>query len=148
MIFSEEIDINKIEQKINISFKNKQILVEAFTHRSFLNETKQTGIINNERLEFLGDAVLEIIVSEYLFNKYLDQKEGYLTAYRSAAVKMESLAESAQQMGLGDYIRMSKGEVLTGGRQRPYILANTFEALSWSYICRSRYSKVQRVFDA
>lgn len=121
-----EIELNR---KLNLNFKNLDLLKTALTHRSYLNESNEKNRENNERLEFLGDAVLEIIVSEYLFNKYPNSAEGELTSYRSAVVRMESLADIALDLSLGDYIYMSKGEEQTGGRQRPYILANTFEAL-------------------
>jgi ribonuclease III len=121
-------NIQAIEEKFDIHFTNKQLLSTAFTHRSYINESNGTVQEHNERLEFLGDAVLEILVSEYLFNKFPEAPEGELTAYRSAVVKMESLAEIALELGFGEYLLMSKGEEMTGGRTRPYILANTFEA--------------------
>lgn len=121
-----------LEQKLNIEFKDKELLRTAFTHRSFINENVEIKE-HNERLEFLGDAVLEIIISEYLFNKYPLLREGELTAYRSAIVKMETLAEISGELDFGNHILMSKGEEMTGGRARPYILANTFEAFLGAY---------------
>lgn len=123
---------NKIEDFIKkFSFKTDSILIftEAFTHRSFLNEN--TGEIdrNNERLEFLGDAVLELIISLLLYSRFPDKKEGELTSFRSAIVKKETLAEVSKSIGLGNYIKMSKGEEITGGREKEYLLANTFEAV-------------------
>ncbi len=118
----------KIEEKIHITFNDKMLLQTAFTHRSFLNEANGVATEHNERLEFLGDAVLEILVSEYLFNKFPNLREGDLTTFRSAVVKMESLADISAELGFGELILMSKGEEMTGGRTRPYILANTFEA--------------------
>lgn len=121
-------NLAELEKKLNVSFKNKNLLETAFTHRSYINESNGAVQEHNERLEFLGDAVLEILVSEYLFNKFPNLREGDLTAYRSAVVKMESLAEISEELSFGKYISMSKGEEMTGGRHRPYILANTFEA--------------------
>lgn len=121
-------DYSILQEKLHTHFQNGQLLLTAFTHRSFLNESQNKGEEHNERMEFLGDAALEILVSEYLYKQFPDLREGVLTAYRSAVVKMESLAEVAKDLEFGEYIRMSKGEAMTGGRTRPYILANTFEA--------------------
>jgi ribonuclease-3 len=121
-------NLEELEKNIGVTFSNRTLLETAMTHRSFINEANGQATEHNERLEFLGDAVLEILVSEYLFTTYPQYREGDLTALRSAVVKMESLSEIALTLGLGEYIRMSKGEEQTGGRQRPYILANTFEA--------------------
>lgn len=120
--------VSIIEEKFKIKFKDENLLNIAFTHRSYINESNGKGIEHNERLEFLGDAVIEILVSEYLFNRFPDLREGDLTAFRSASVRMESLADVSLKLGFGELIKMSKGEEMTGGRTRPYILANTFEA--------------------
>ncbi len=114
---------------IGVELANSSLLVTALTHRSYINESGNEAIEHNERLEFLGDAVLELIISEYLFTKYPDRKEGELTSFRAATVKTESLAEASRQIGIGEYLRMSKGEESTGGRDKDYLLANTFEAL-------------------
>jgi ribonuclease-3 len=116
-----------LEEIIKIKFKNKEILKEALTHRSVLSENKT--LRHNERLEFLGDAVLEIVVTEYLYNQYPDYDEGLLTSFRAAAVKTESLAETAKILNLGEFLIMSASEVATGGRERPYIMANCVEAI-------------------
>jgi len=130
MITSEELaKLNELENSLQIKFNNTELLKNALVHRSFINEATDKSIINNERLEFLGDAILELIVTEYLFIKYPDRAEGELTSFRAATVKTTSLAETGEEMHLGEYIYMSKGEESTGGRNRPYILANTFEAL-------------------
>lgn len=100
----------------------------AFTHRSFLNESKEI-IESNERLEFLGDAVLSFIISTYLFKKRVSDKEGELTNLRAFIVKTDSLAKAAQELSLGKFLRMSRGEETSGGRHNPQILANTFEAV-------------------
>ncbi|MBU1016637.1 MAG: ribonuclease III [Patescibacteria group bacterium] len=117
----------KLEKKLNVSFVNKNLLIKALTHRSYLNEHKDLEE-SNERLEFLGDSILQFLTSEYLYNNYSAQ-EGLLTSYRSAVVRTESLADESTKLGIGDFLLLSKGEEATGGRERPYILANTFEAL-------------------
>lgn len=100
----------------------------ALTHRSYHNEAREQ-LEHNERYEFLGDAVLELVATQYLFEKFPEDPEGVLTSYRSALVKTESLAEEAKRLNLGQYILMSKGEDMSGGRTRLYILANTVEAI-------------------
>ncbi|MBN2015756.1 ribonuclease III [Candidatus Dojkabacteria bacterium] len=118
-----------LSKRLKVSVKDLELLKKALTHRSFVNEYKKGGIEHNERLEFLGDAVLELLVSKYLFETYPDRTEGDLTSFRAATVRTESLSEEAKKLEIGDYIYMSKGEEQTGGRKRPYILANTFEAV-------------------
>ncbi len=114
--------------RLGISFKNHELLEEALTHRSFLNENK-TAKAHNERLEFLGDAVLELAVTHFLFEKFPQKPEGELTAFRAALVNTNSLAESAEKIGLNDLLLLSKGESKDVGRARLIILANAFEAL-------------------
>jgi len=109
-------------------FKNIQLLETAFVHRSFVNENR--GVLeHNERLEFLGDAVLELITTGFLFAKFPDKPEGDLTALRSALVKGETLAEVAAELSFGEHLRLSKGEAHSGGAKKPYLLANVFEAV-------------------
>jgi ribonuclease-3 len=124
----EKQKLNKLSTKLDVSFKSLSHLKDALIHRSYINEAGK-GFQNNERLEFLGDAVLELVVTEYLFEKYQNFPEGELTSLRAALVKTESLAEESMRLGVGEYLYMSKGEELSGGRQRPYILANTMESL-------------------
>ena len=121
-------NLKQIEKKLGTSFKNKDLLIRAFTHRSYLNENHDTDR-HNERLEYLGDAVLEFLVSKELYNKFPTRPEGELTSFRSAIVKTETLAETARELGYGLYLRMSRGEEKTGGRQKEYLLANTFESV-------------------
>ncbi|OGF71078.1 ribonuclease III [Candidatus Giovannonibacteria bacterium RIFCSPLOWO2_01_FULL_46_13] len=118
-----------LEEKLNIKFQNKKLLEEAFTHRSYLNENPDWAGNHNERLEFLGDAVLELAVTEHLYSNFPDKTEGDLTSYRAALVNSNMLAELAQEIGLNDYLMLSRGEAKDLGRARQYILANTFEAL-------------------
>src|SRR3989338_5023253 len=119
---------SNLERKIGIEFKNKSLLKEALTHRSYLNENPKMGP-HNERMEFLGDSVLELISSEFLFKKYPDQAEGQLTVLRAALINYQILARVAREIGLGDYILLSKGEAKDTGKGREAILANAFEAL-------------------
>jgi ribonuclease III len=118
-----------VQNILKLEIKDTSKFDEALTHRSYINETKNIELKHNERLEFLGDAVLELAVTKYLFNTYPEKNEGILTSFRAALVKTESLALEAKKMNLGEYIQMSKGEEATGGRTRPYILANTMEAI-------------------
>jgi len=122
-------DFAKFEKIAGITFKNKELLRRAFTHRSYLNENRDTESSHNERLEFLGDAVLELMVTEYLFEKYPDSNEGDLTAYRASLVNAITLSEVAQSIGVNDYLLLSKGETKDMGKARQYILANTIEAI-------------------
>ena len=132
--------IKKLEDNLGIVFKNKEHLINALTHRSYLNEHKDIKV-HNERLEFLGDAVLELIVSDYLFNKFPDRPEGDLTSFRSALVKTESLADTAKKLGIGESLLLSKGEEDTGGRTKDYLLANTFEAIIGAIYIDQGYEK-------
>lgn len=115
-------------QKINVSFKNKSVLDTVFIHRSYLNEHRGSNLAHNERLEFLGDAVLELCVTEYLYIKF-NKPEGEMTNLRSALVKGESLSEEAKKLGINDLIKTSRGEAKNSGKARDLILANAFEAL-------------------
>jgi len=121
-------DFGSFEKKIKITFGNKELLRTAFTHRSFLNENRKSGMEHNERLEFLGDAVLELIVTEYLYAKYPEKSEGDLTSYRSALVNAVTLASVAESLGMNDHLLLSRGEAKDIGRARQIILANTIEA--------------------
>ena len=118
----------KLEEKIDIKFPDHNVLRGAFIHRSYLNEHKDSKFESNERLEFLGDAVLELVVTEYLYLHY-PNPEGELTNWRSALVKGEMLAKIARDLHLGEYLFLSHGEEKSGGREKDYLLANTFEAL-------------------
>lgn len=121
------LDIAKLEKSFNLKFSNKNLLTTAFTHRSYLNEAGK-DLSSNERLEFLGDAILSFIVSSYLYQKYPSQKEGSLTNMRSTIVKTKTLAEIAKNLNFGDYLLLSRGEEDGGGRTNPSLLADTFEA--------------------
>lgn len=122
-------DFKKFTEKIGVEFDDASLLETACTHRSYLNENKVAGMEHNERLEFLGDAVLELVVTSFLFRKYPKKAEGELTAFRSALVNTVSLTKVAQSINLNDYILLSRGEAKDGGRARSVILANAVEAL-------------------
>jgi ribonuclease-3 len=122
-------NFESLAEHIGVPFKDIALLRTACTHRSYLNENRGSGLEHNERLEFLGDAVLELVITSFLFHKYPDKNEGELTAYRSALVNAVSLEIAGRKMGLGDYILMSKGESKDTGRARSIILANAVEAV-------------------
>jgi ribonuclease III len=121
-------DFSKLEKKLKIKFKNKDLLTQAFVHRSYLNENPDLSFSHNERLEFLGDAVLELAVTEYLFKKYPEKPEGELTSWRAALVNAKMLSEVAQKLEFNDFLLLSKGESKETGKARQFILANTIEA--------------------
>lgn len=120
--------LQDFEQHNSVSFKNKLLLEQAFIHRSFINENPRSGLEHNERLEFLGDAVLELVVTEYLYVQYPHQNEGDLTAYRSALVNATTLGEVADMLMFNDMIKLSKGEAKDVSRARSSILADAYEA--------------------
>ena len=121
-------NFTKLITFLDLKFKDPKILEQAFLHRSFLNEVKLDSP-SNERLEFLGDSVLSLVTSNYLFELRPNDSEGELTNLRAHLVKTGSLAEAAKKLELGQYLRLSRGEELSGGRNNPQILANTYEAL-------------------
>ncbi len=123
------INFTTFEESIGIIFNDKSLIKKAFTHRSYLNENRSLKLEHNERLEFLGDAVLELVVTDFLYKKFPEKNEGELTALRSALVKAETLAEAAEKVGMNTYLLLSKGESKDTGRARLYILANTFESV-------------------
>lgn len=122
-------DFSRFEHEIGITFKDKSIIKQAFTHRSYLNENRSLTLAHNERLEFLGDAVLELSVTDYLYKTYPDKPEGEMTALRSALVNAITLSTVASNLHVNDFLLLSKGEAKDMGRARQYILANTLEAI-------------------
>ena len=141
-------DFTKLEKKLNIEFKNKDLLKQAFCHRSYLNENPGFYLNNNERLEFLGDAVLELIVTHYLYKNY-DNQEGDLTSWRAALVNAQSLAKVSKELGFNDFLLLSKGESKDSTKARQDILADTFEAFLGALYIDQGYKKtaefIQRV---
>lgn len=140
----EYIDIKKFEKMTGVTFSDPDIVREACTHRSYLNENKKSNWAHNERLEFLGDAVLELVVTDHLFKMYPDKTEGDLTAYRAALVNSVTLARAAGDMGLNDFMLLSKGEAKDTGKARQYILANAFEAVIGAIYLDQGYDAAER----
>ena len=120
-------NFSNLEKNLNINFKNKKLLKQAFCHRSYLNENPKVNLENNERLEFLGDAILELIVTEHLYKNYKEQ-EGKLTNWRASLVNSNTLSKLAQELDFNDFILLSKGETKDTGKARQSILANACEA--------------------
>ncbi len=140
-------DYKDLEKKIKVKFKNLELLDNAFVHRSYVNEHKKEDILDNERLEFLGDAVLELAATKHLFENYPNQAEGEMTAFRSALVKGKHLAEIAQFLELGKYLYLSNGEERSGGREKKYILANVLEALIGAIYLEHGYDNAEKFIE-
>lgn len=151
--------LDTLEQKVGVSFKDRDLLREALTHRSYLNENRGFSGAHNERLEFLGDAVLELAATRFLFERYPTKPEGDLTAYRAALVNTVSLAESAQELGVNEHLLLSKGEAKDTGRARDVILANAFEAIigalyldqgfdaAETFIAKTLHTKIDKILE-
>ncbi len=122
-------DLGLLEEKLGVQFNDYSLLTRALTHRSFLNERPEASLEDNERLEFLGDAVLDFVVGAYLYHHYPEMDEGELTSLRAALVQAKSLAAFARELELGTHLRLGYGEAENGGRERMPILCATFEAV-------------------
>jgi len=140
-------DFSKLEKELNISFKNKDLLIQAFCHRSYLNENPEFYLEHNERLEFLGDAVLELVVTENLYKNYPQKAEGELTNWRASLVNAKMLSEMARELGLNDFLLLSRGEAKELGKARQYILANTFESLIGALYLDQGYKICQNLIE-
>lgn len=138
--------IQELEQELGLEFNDKQLLQQVFIHRSYLNEHRGAGLNHNERLEFLGDAVLELVVTEHLFRQY-PNPEGELTSWRSALVKGETLAEVALELRFPEYLLLSHGETKSGGKQKNLLLANAFEAFIGALYLDKGYEVCQQFLD-
>jgi ribonuclease-3 len=136
-------NISKLEKKIKVVFKNKDLLRQALIHRSYLNEHRDFRLDHNERLEFLGDAVLELVSTEFLYNKF-SNPEGELTSYRAALVNRKMLAKVSREIGLEEYLLMSKGEVKDTGKARQYIISNALEAVIGAIYLDQGYRKSKK----
>lgn len=132
---------------LGVDFKDISLLVTAFTHRSYVNEHRKTVFEHNERLEFLGDAVLELAVTEYLFTNY-SEPEGILTNWRSALVRTESISAAGQRLGFDQYLRLSRGEKRGSDRAREQILANCFEAVIGAIYLDQGYEAAEKFITA
>lgn len=135
--------MESFEEIIGYTYQNKALMSEALTHSSYANEGHK-GVKNNERLEFLGDSVLSVVVAEFLFTHYRHQPEGELTKLRAALVCEQSLYQFALKIHLGDYIHVGKGEEHTGGRNRPSILSDAFEAVIASIYLDGGFEEAKR----
>ncbi|MBI4920062.1 ribonuclease III [Candidatus Azambacteria bacterium] len=136
-------NFDDLQQKLEVKFKNKNLLKQAFVHRSYLNENPAFELGHNERLEYLGDAVLELAVTEYLFRNYPDLAEGEMTNLRAALVNTQMLSKIADRLGFNDFLYLSKGEAKENGRGRQYILANTFEAFTGALFLDQNYKAAE-----
>ena len=136
-----------LKEKFDISFKNEALLVEAMTHSSYANEHKEMKGIYNERIEFLGDAVLELIISDWLFRQFPHFKEGQLTKLRAQIVCEDSLSMLAKECSLNEYLLLGKGETLSGGREKPAVLCDVFEAFIGALYLDKGMEEVQRFLD-
>ncbi|MCK4592639.1 ribonuclease III [Candidatus Parcubacteria bacterium] len=139
-------DIASLEKKIGIKFKDKNLLRQSLVHRSYLNEHKDFELDHNERLEFLGDAVLELITTEFLYNNF-SNPEGELTNFRAALVNRKMLAIISAEIGLEEYLLMSKGESKDTGRARQYIIANALEAVIGAIYLDQGYNKSKKFIE-
>lgn len=143
----KEGDIATFAQSIGVTFTDIRILRQAFTHRSYINEHRDEVSEHNERLEFLGDAVLELISTDFLYRKFSDKPEGELTAYRAALVNAVTCAEVANELGMDDYLLLSRGEAKDKGRARGILLANAFEALIGAIYLDQGYDAAKAFID-
>lgn len=136
--------IGEIQEVLHYTYSNSVLLEEALTHSSYANEHRNYHVRDNERLEFLGDAILDLIISDYLFRKYPDMPEGDLSKIRASIVCEGALAKNAKKMALGRYILLGKGEEMTGGRERASILADAFEAITGSLFLDGGFDEAKR----
>lgn len=139
-------DFTDLLKLLDIKFNNPKLLQQAFLHRSYLNEVK-VDLESNERLEFLGDSVLSLVISYYLYTLRTADSEGELTNLRAHIVKTKSLSEAARNLKLGKYLNLSRGEEISGGRDNPQLLANTYEALLGSLFLDQGLEAVKKVID-
>lgn len=136
-----------LEKRIRVKFKNRDLFAQAFVHTSYVNEHRREVSGDNERLEFLGDAVLELVTTDYLYQTFPDRGEGVLTNFRSALVKGQHLSDVARSLELGNYLCVSHGEEKSGGREKSFILANTLEALIGAIYLDKGFSAAHRFID-
>ena len=140
-------DFNTFQSELGLQFNDPALLRQAFTHRSYLNEHRGEDAGHNERLEFLGDAVLELIATHFLYEKYPEKAEGDLTAYRAALVNAVTCAEVANKIGMNDFLLLSRGEAKDTGRARNILLANAFEALVGAIYIDQGYDEAKKFID-
>lgn len=138
----QKTSLDLLEKKLGLKFKNKQLLLNALVHRSYLNEHKNFFLPSNEKMEFLGDSLISLACSLYLFSHYSHLDEGEYTDIKAASVRAETLAEIAKSLGLGKHIFLSKGQIKENGRNNVNILADTFEALICAIFLDSNFEHV------
>jgi len=138
-------ELSFLQEKINFQFSDLKLLNQALTHKSYANE-KSKKLKHNERLEFLGDSVLDILVSDFLLHKYSDFAEGILSKIRAAVVNESCLAKLAKKINLGDFLLLGKGEQISGGKNKPSILADAFEALAGAVFRDGRLDAASHIF--
>lgn len=136
-------DFTELEKTLGIIFRDQGLLKSALTHRSYINENPSWEFAHNERLEFLGDAVLELVITEYLYAQFPDKPEGELTSLRASLVNANMLGDVGADLGFNKYVLLSRGEAKDVGRARQYILANTFEAIVGAMYLDSGYAPVK-----
>jgi len=139
-------EFHKLLENLDLKFKDPKILEQVFYHRSYLNEVKM-NIESNERLEFLGDSVLSLVISLHLFQTRTKDAEGELTNLRAYVVKTKSLSQAAEKLNLGSFLHLSKGEELGGGRENPQLLANTYEALLGAIYLDQGLDAVKKIIE-
>ena len=137
----------ELEKSLNVSFNNKDLLIQAFCHRSYLNENPDFYLGHNERLEFLGDAVLELVTTDYLFKSYPDKPEGEMTGWRASLVNSNILSDTAREMDFEKFLLLSSGEAKENGKARKYILADTFEAFIGALYLDSGYESAKKLIE-
>lgn len=138
-------DLSQFEKKVGVTFKDKSLLTQAFIHRSYINENPRTGLSHNERLEFLGDAVLELVVTDYLYKKYPTKNEGDLTSYRAALVNAIIIGDIGLSLGMSDFMLLSKGESRDTGKARLTILADAYEAFIGALYLDQGYAMCEKI---
>ncbi len=140
-------DFSLLEKKLNITFKNKDLLIQAFCHRSYINENPDFYLGHNERLEFLGDAVLELVATMYLYVKYPEKPEGELTGWRASLVNSIILSDAAKELNFEDFLLLSSGEEKEKGKSRKYILSDTFEAFIGALYLDQGYDAAKKFIE-
>lgn len=140
-------DFSLLEKSLDISFRNKDLLIQAFCHRSYLNENPDFYLSHNERLEFLGDAVLELITTDYLFRNYPDKPEGEMTGWRASLVNANILSDTSKELGFEDFLLLSSGEEKEKGKARKYILSDTFEAFIGALYLDQGYESCRKFIE-
>jgi ribonuclease-3 len=139
--------LREISRKLGYAFNNQDLLERAFRHASYVNECSLPDLTNNERLEFLGDAALDLAISHILMDLFEDATEGELSRYRASVVNERGLCRAAKELGLGEYLLLGRGEELTGGREKDSILADTMEALLGALYLDAGFEQMKRIVN-